>query len=127
MTSEDHTLLEPRTPRSGGARRKDGESDRATQLEVARTIALDLLTARQRSAHELRAGLLRRRRLVGGLAAAIWLVAAADLVADGAVTGDSVTRWLLLRFGVTFAAGVLLFLWADRVPWPGPAPSSRGC
>ena len=55
------TLLEPRTPRSGGARRKDGESDRATQLEVARTIALDLLTARQRSAHELRAGLLRRR------------------------------------------------------------------
>lgn len=67
------------------------------------------------------AGLLRRRRLVGGLAAAIWLVAAADLVADGAVTGDSVTRWLLLRFGVTFASGVLLFLWADRVPlaWPG--------
>ncbi|HQD23321.1 MAG TPA: regulatory protein RecX [Arachnia sp.] len=55
------TLLEPGTPRSGGARRKDGESDRATQLEVARTIALDLLTARQRSAHELRAGLLRRR------------------------------------------------------------------
>ena len=34
--------------------------ERAAQLEVARTIALDQLAARQRSAHELRATMARR-------------------------------------------------------------------
>ncbi|MFT3887047.1 MAG: regulatory protein RecX [Arachnia sp.] len=39
----------------------DPAAERATQLEVARTIALNLLTARQRSVHELRSALLRRK------------------------------------------------------------------
>jgi regulatory protein len=38
----------------------DPTGERATQLEVARTIALNLLTARQRSAHELRMAMARR-------------------------------------------------------------------
>ncbi len=38
----------------------DPTGERATQVEVARTIALNLLTARQRSAHELRMAMARR-------------------------------------------------------------------
>lgn len=67
-------------------------------------------------------GVLRRRRwLVVLLAGLIWVIVAADLITAGAVTGDSVTRWLLLRFGAMFLAGVLLFLGAHRIPlgWAG--------
>ena len=38
----------------------DESDDRATQLEVARKIALDLLAVRQRSEHELRTAMTRR-------------------------------------------------------------------
>jgi peptidoglycan/LPS O-acetylase OafA/YrhL len=72
-------------------------------------------------------GVLRRRRwVVVLLAGALWLAVAADLVTMGSITADSVSRWLLLRFGAMFLAGVLLFLGSDLVPltWPGVAAAA---
>lgn len=68
-------------------------------------------------------GLLHRRRAIL-LAVAVLLsgAAAADVVTAGAVTGDSTVRWLVLRLGLMFLAGVVLYQWADRIPLrPGPA------
>lgn len=67
-------------------------------------------------------GVLHRGRwAVLLLAILLGAVIAVELVSAGAVTGDSTARWLLLRFGATFLAGVAAFVWADRIPlnWPG--------
>lgn len=62
-------------------------------------------------------GLVRRRRgVLLAVGVLLTLAAAADLVLDGALTGDSVVRWLFLRLGLMFVAGVVLYQWADRVP-----------
>lgn len=65
--------------------------------------------------------LSRRRWVVAVIAGLLWLAIGAELATGGAVIGDSVTGWLLLRFGAMFLAGVLMFLGARRIPltWSG--------
>lgn len=65
-------------------------------------------------------GLIRRRRsamlVVGALLTGAALV---DLLSAGVVTGDGDVRWLFLRLGSMFVAGVLAYQWADRIPQRG--------
>ncbi|WP_420116507.1 acyltransferase family protein [Micromonospora sp.] len=65
-------------------------------------------------------GLVHRRRAVMlAVGAVLTAVAAADVLTAGAFTGDSVVRWLFLRLGLMFVAGVVLYQWADRIPLRG--------
>jgi peptidoglycan/LPS O-acetylase OafA/YrhL len=57
----------------------------------------------------------RLRWAVLGAAVAAWLLTAADLGTGGAVTGGSIARELMLRFGLMFLVGATYFLWADRI------------
>lgn len=65
-------------------------------------------------------GLIRRRRgvmvVVGGL---LTVAAVADLLFAGVITGEGDVRWLFLRLGSMFVAGVLAYQWADRIPLRG--------
>ena len=67
-------------------------------------------------------GLLTRHRwVVLGVAGALWLTIVADAITGGAVTSGSVTTELFQRLGVMFMAGVITYLWAERIPlnWIG--------
>lgn len=65
-------------------------------------------------------GLIRRRRGVMIVVGALLTGAAVvDLFTDGGVTGDGDVRWLFLRLGSMFVAGVVLYQWADRIPLHG--------
>lgn len=62
-------------------------------------------------------GLVHRRRgVLLAVGAVLTAAAAADVVTAGAITGDSVVRWLFLRLGLMFLAGVVVYQWADRIP-----------
>lgn len=62
-------------------------------------------------------GCIRGRRGVALLLAGLLtLAAAADVVTAGAITGDGSLRWLFLRLGLMFLAGVVLYQWSDRIP-----------
>lgn len=58
----------------------------------------------------------RRRAAMLTVGAVLTLAAAVDLVTAGAITGDGDVRWLFLRLGLMFVAGVVAYQWADRIP-----------
>lgn len=68
-------------------------------------------------------GILRRRRaLVLAFACALWLVILLDLITGGSISDGGVVRELFMRLGSMFIAGVVLYLWSDRIPmnwWGG--------
>lgn len=62
-------------------------------------------------------GILRRRRgLVLIVALLMWLTILFDLVTSGSISAGGVVRELFLRLGSMFLAGVILYLWSERIP-----------